>query len=617
MIAVGDIWRMAWGPPDRRPTKDWAAEKVVLPPVLTKRGKFSTKESRHFEAPLAALDAQHVRGVRVLKPVRGGGTLMADVFVPRSIATEGASVLWVFQDDNIAEEHAESRQWPILMAVPEIASMLSVDRHKTRKQDILFASGLPLKLTGPALGKLQSKGYKLVVCDEPWLYKPGILGQAKARLGDFIKTASSKFLAISQGGEEESDWDLEYKSGTPFVWMPKCEACNKPMPLEWTIGLSDRTWAGAVYDAVKNADGTYDKDASAKTVRYVCQHCRHEHPNSEKTRAAWNASGDYYHAITGARFDAATCPSEVSFRWHALIDYPWGELVKEWLAAQEAKAVGNFKPVLNFYQKRCALMRSERSIHDEDLPFARVAMEQTDPLAKAWPEECHRFLSADRQAENVFWATVRAWSKHGESRRLWFGRCYSFEEVEAKRIEYGVKPNSTVCDSGYAAKGDLGVYAACIRYGWVALKGTDDAAFWHVEPGKDGRLPKRVQKPWAPRTYGNPAEGVQRKGGKLCILFRFSAPTCADRVLALIQRGLWVEPDSDQGSEMEREYRIQMTAEFKRPKIDKFTGRRVMVYVCPSGNNHAFDLAKMQVLCAMHAGCLPMGVELQGEAATV
>ena len=609
MLALDDIWFKAYGPPDRRSTKDWAAEKVECPPVLTKRGKFSTVDSRHFEAPLAALDAQHVRGVRVLKPVRGGGTLIADVFVPRSIATEGMSVLWVFQDDKIAEEHAESRQWPILMGVPEIAAMLSPDRHKTRKQDILFANGLPLKLTGPALGQLQSKGYRLVVCDEPWLYKPGILGQAKARLGDFIKTASSKFLAISQGGEEESDWDLEYKSGTPFVWMPKCEACNKPMPLEWTIGLSDRTWAGAVYDAVKNADGTYDKDASVKTVRYVCQHCRHEHPNSEKTRAAWNASGDYYHAITGARFDAATCPSEVSFRWHALIDYPWGELVKEWLAAQEAKAVGNFKPVLNFYQKRCALMRSERSIHDGDLPFTRMAIEITDPKLKLWPEEAMRFLTADRQSEDVYWVMLRAWSKRGESRRLWRGRCYSESDIAAKAAEFGIRPNCVVVDSGYLPKGDHGVYSACIRHGWIAVKGTDEAYFWHSVPQRDGPA-LRVQKPWAPLSFGNPAEGTQARGGKMAKLFRFSAPACADRVMELIARGLWVEPQLDESNPEEQEYRRQMTAEFKRPKVDKFTGRRIMVYVCPSGNNHYFDCSKEQVLCAMQAGLIPLGIEL-------
>ena len=83
----------------------------------------------------------------------------------------------------------------------------------------------------------------------------------------------------------------------------------------------------------------------------------------------------------------------------------------------------------------------------------------------------------------------------------------------------------------------------------------------------------------------------------------------ADRVAELIEHGLWIEPEGDEQNEIEREYRKQMSAEFKRPKVDKFTGRKVMVWVCPSGNNHAFDCAKMQVLCAMQAGLLPSGFE--------
>jgi hypothetical protein len=81
-------------------------------------------------------------------------------------------------------------------------------------------------------------------------------------------------------------------------------------------------------------------------------------------------------------------------------------------------------------------------------------------------------------------------------------------------------------------------------------------------------------------------------------------------VIGLIDRGMWVVPTADEADEMEREYRRQMSAEFKRPKVDKFTGRKVMVWVCPSGNNHAFDCSKMQVLCAMQAGLLPAGIEL-------
>lgn len=612
MIDLADIWSKAFRPPDRRPIKEWAAEKVNLPPVLTKRGRFSTEGSRHFEPPLLALQNDKVRGVRVLKPVRGGGTLIADVFVPWVIANDNASVLWVFQDKAIAEEHAESRQWPILLSVPEISAMLSHDRHKTRKSDILFANGLPFKLTGPALGKLQSKGYKVVVCDEAWLYAAGILAQAKGRLGDFVKTASSKFLVISQGGEEEDDWAVEYAEGVPYEWRPKCAGCDAAMPLEWTITLGDGSFAGIVYDSVKNPDETYDRDATAKTVRYRCPQCGHEHPNNERTRAEWNRTGWAYHAVTGEPYDDANPPSEVSFRWHALIDYPWRELVKEWLAAMDAKRTGNFKPLVTFFQKRCALMRSERTVHDSDLPFRRMAMHSTDPTAKAWEGEHTRALTIDRQGEDVYWAVIRAWSKTGESRRLWFGKLFSPAAIEAKRIEFGIANDCTLIDSGYLPKGDTGVYAMCIRYGWVAVKGEDDAFFWHSEPQAEGAPPLRVQKAWAPTTWGDPGDGTTEQGKQYAPLIRYSSPTLTDRVMGLIEAGLWVEPDTEPDA-TEREYRIQMSAEFKRPKINKFTGKREMVWVCPSGNNHALDVSKEQVLFALHAGCLPDDAGMTGK----
>ena len=394
-----------------------------------------------------------------------------------------------------------------------------------------------------------------------------------------------------------------------FVWHVPCASCAKMIAPEWTLRRSDGTTAGAVFDSVKNEDGTYDKDASAATVRFVCPHCGHEHPNSERTRAEWNRGGDYLHAVTGARFDPQNPPTECSFRWHSLIDYPWAELVKEWLAAQEAKRVGNFAPLVNFFQKRCALMRSERTIHDTDLPFARATINIAAPGQKL-EGELARFLTADRQTEDTYWVTVRAWFANGESRRLWFGRLYSEAAIEEKRIEWAVQPDCTVVDSGYRPKGDHGVYSACIRYGWIAAKGTDEPYFWHtVQQGKGPA--DRVQKPWAPLSWGDPGEGTASEGrAGRAPLIRFASGVMADRVMALIERGLWVEPDGDENDETEREYRRQMSSEFKRPRVDKFTGKRVMVWVCPSGNNHAFDCSKMQALCAMQAGLLPAGIEM-------
>jgi hypothetical protein len=614
-INLADVWRKAFSPPDRRSIIDWGREKITLPPVLAKSGTFDISESRHFVAPLQAIGHVRVRGVRLLKPVRGGGTLIADVSVPSGVVREHASVLWVFQDGKIAEDHAETRQMPILRSIAEVRPMLSLDRHKTRKSNILFSNGLPLILTGPALGRLQSKGFKWVVCDEPWLYKPGVLGQAKARMGDFVKMGNNKFLAISQGGEEDSDWDLEYRSGVEFVWRPRCASptCRRPMPIEWTLHRPDGARAGALFDSIKNEDGTYNADACAATARYACPHCGHEHPNSQRTRRDWNSSGEFFNSTTGEPFNPDNPPTECSFRWHALIDYPWHELVKEWLAAQDAKRVGNFKPLVNFFQKRCALMRSERTVHDTDLPFARAKLELTDTTLKAWPDEHMRFLTADRQSEDVYWVTVRGWAKStGETRRLWFGRLYSETDIEAKRIEFAVPANCTVVDSGYRPKGDHGVYSACIRYGWIAAKGTDDHYFWHSVKRRDGTT-ERVQRAFAPPSWGDPGEGSSTEGKTRCRLVRFSSPTMKDRVMGLIERGLWVEPEIDEPDEMEREYRRQMSAEFKRPKINKLTGRKEMVWVCPSGNNHALDDAAMQALCAMQAGLLPSGVELSGD----
>jgi hypothetical protein len=220
-------------------------------------------------------------------------------------------------------------------------------------------------------------------------------------------------------------------------------------------------------------------------------------------------------------------------------------------------------------------------------------------------------MTVDRQSEDTYWVLIRGWAQGtGESRRVWFGKLYSEADIEAKRIEFGVQYNAVAIDSGYRPKGDHGVYAACVRYGWFAVKGTDESYFWHAVPQSPPQPPLRVQKPWAPITYGDPGEGTTAQGRTRCKLIRFSSPVMKDRVQALIERGLWVEPEGADASEMDREYRIQMAAEFKRPKVNKFSGRREMVWVCPSGNNHAFDCAAMQVLGAMQAKLLPAGVEL-------
>jgi hypothetical protein len=593
-MTLSDAWSgLAWVP-DRRPIWEWAADNVTLPPVLSRPGRFDWRGSRHFIGPLEALQSDRVREVNIMAPVRSAKTLLADLWVPWVRANDPGSVLWVFQDDAMAKSHAETRAMPTLLSVDSIRPMLPANRHKLRKGSIVFADGLPLYLQGPAIGGLQSRGFRYVIADEPWLYKPGILSQAKARMGDFVRLQNNKLLAISQGGVEDDDWDTQYKTGTINEWCVGCVACGHKMLPKWTGHRQDGSRWGMVWDGDKDGSGNYDIRRAVATARFVCESCGHEHRDEMATKAAWNESGEWEMTVDNGE-------SRQSFHWTAIIDYPWSELVTDWLQARRAASFGNHEPTIQFCQKRLAEPKSEKTAHVGMQPFARIGD------AEKWEDGCIRFLTADRQSEDVYWATVREWEVEthdgmvqgtGRSRRIWFGRLYSEADIEAKRVEFKVLANRTFIDSGYRPKGDQGVYAACARYGWVALKGADDPYFWHhVKAG--GRV-DRVQKPYAQLTWGDPGEGTSKQGRRRAPLIRFSAPTLADRLAELIAKGMFLEPE-DTGDPMEAEYQIQMAAEFKKVKHNKFTGKEELVWVCPSKNNHAFDCGKMQVCAAILA----------------
>lgn len=620
-VDLAHAWRSALRVPDRRPIYEWAHDNVELPPVLTKTGRFDVSGSRQMIAPFDALKADQVREVNVLANVRGAKTLIADVFVPWAIENDNASILWTFQKDDIAKGHAELRIMPILEKAPGIKALMPLDRYKKRTQEIIFANGLPLYLTGPSVTNLQSRGFKIVICDEPWMdtYKPGTLKEARGRLGDFLKQANSKFLCISQGGEPDSDWDLQWQSGVIHQWHVPClsRRCRRMIAPVWTGAHPDGRRHGVRFDLEKQPDGRYDERHALSTLRYECPHCGFEHPDEPATRAAWNEGGAYFDP-EGRRVDARyEFPEYSSFRWWAIIDYPWRELVHLWLEARHAASLGDFTATIIFCQKYLAEMKSEANVHENEQNFPRVEVDRDRDIKElSFPGAVIRFMTADRQEADVYWVTIRDWADGtGESLRVFFGKLYSEAEIRVKQIEYDVGDDCVVIDSGYRPKGDQGVYAACIRYGWIAVKGDDPPSgfFWHLITNPENpKGPKlRVQRPFAPPTLADPFEGDP--GGRqgtagCCYLIRFASSSLADRVQALIEKGLWMEPLAESADEVEKEYARQMSSEFKRRGWNARKMRFEDVWVCPSGNNHAFDCSKMQVLCAMNAGLLPAGL---------
>lgn len=615
---LAETWTASFAPPDRAPTSEWAGRNLIMPAVLSEGvGRpYDRTRSPHLNAPMDAADQLQVREINVLAPPRSAKTLILDIVGARK-AAEGATVLTVAQIDAMAKTHAETRTMPMLLSCPPLRDLLPANADKIRTQDIIFGDGRPYVVTGPAMANLQSRPFKVVGCDEVWAYPPGRLYEAKARLGDFVKSDSSLFMAISQGGEPDSDWQLQQQSGVSHeLAVPCLGTCGRYFFPRWTGKHPDGSRWGIVFDAGEGA--THDEELAQRTVRFVCPYCGHEHPDSEATRQPWKARHRWVRTEDGPEGPDATLkpwPRNVSFRWNAIIDYPWRELVKEWLLAQRAKKVGNFVPLVKFIQKRLAEHANEFSCGQTDSGFTTFEMPpELQPGQKVHPDAVHRLLTVDRQADDLFWWQVRDWAKDGRSWRVGFGRAIGFPDVEEVRKKFGVTPRSTLVDSGYRPRGDTGVYAACARYGWFALKGDDVTHFTHYE--KRGEKQVKILRPWAPVIHADPGEGTSSANRRLCPLFRFSAPTMARAVKALIRSGHWLEPATDGASEMEREYTIQMNAEFERWTTDRETGKRVVQFVCPSRNNHQFDCAKMQALGAMHLGCIPAGVEDLQEAGT-
>ena len=70
-------------------------------------------------------------------------------------------------------------------------------------------------------------------------------------------------------------------------------------------------------------------------------------------------------------------------------------------------------------------------------------------------------------------------------------------------------------------------------------------------------------------------------------------------------------PELSSETDMDREFRQQMGAETKKPKLDKFSGRTIDVWVKVRKDNHAFDLAAQQVCAAMVMRILPNPLDLE------
>lgn len=590
---IAEAWKGIWKKPDRRQIYEWAAENVYLPAgVYTRPGDFDVQGSRHFIAPFEALHNDLVHQASVRWPVRFGKTLLADVWLQSVVARDPGPFMWNLCTGTLAKRHAPTRVIPVMKACPPVKELLPKDVRKIG-QEMIFSNGMPLYIQGPALGNLTGVGVRYLVEDELWQRTHASHAEAQGRLGDYQRIGSAKELDLSQGGVEGDPEDEEFSKGDQAEWKVQCAKCSKYFIPKTTGYREDGSRWGLIWDKeARGQNGMWKIPKVLETLRYECRHCAHPHTNETRVKVEWNRTGKYVsqnpYAMKGHR----------SFHVYSTIERPWAVMAEKLAKAQNALKHGVIDLLRAFIQKEEARTWSE-ALLQEQAPEKRVVYEVTSE----WKEEACRMMTVDKQGEGLFWVVIRAWSKKGISRRLYFNRAYGWAEIESLQKKWKVQPMLTLIDSGYEAKGPDGVYAACCRNGWIAMAGKNDKKkFIHSIKRRGQRC--YVEKSYSPQTWGDPESGRKGEGTRYAKLIHFAKDTINGRLQRLRNSDRWLVPAGGD-KELEKEYSKQMAAEYERKKRDKDTGRVTSEWICPSGNNHAWDCEDMQVVGATILGILP------------
>jgi phage terminase large subunit GpA-like protein len=572
-------WRSALRPADRRPIADWAHDHVILPPAYQQPGRFDVSTSRHLLGPLAAIQDDAIREASWMGAIQTGKTLAVEIGLMWATCNSPGPIMWTMQTDEDADEHCNERFMEAYTGVPDIAAMMPENRHLKQTSAVYFGPFF-LKVNGANMNNLQRVSIRWKFNSEVWLWKQGLLTHARGRVSAFEKSGNSKVINESQGGTFGDDFDQAWREGNQQVWSARCFACGQLSPLEFAGRMTDdpKKFAGVIWDeAARRQDGSWAIGRAAETARWRCPRCGGEHDNSARTRARWNAEGEYVPGRTDAP------PSIVSFRWEALLARDMGLLVAQFLEARKAQKSGVPQAMMDFTRQRRALPWIEEDLSEIILlKGSGYLLAGLVPAAKI-ENEANRFCTIDRQRDH-FWVVVRAWRRDGSSRLLYFSRVTTPEQCEDIRREYTVEPQLCFEDTGYFPEGG---YTDCTQYGWTALKGSGDNYFTiETRAGKIKRL------------WSN-ASMVQHNG-KVLPLFHWASDPIKDVLYNLRgRRGvLWETPD-DIGAE----YPNQLAGDHKRQTKNKRTGRPEWRWT-RRHPNHAHDLEAMQTVVAMMLGVL-------------
>lgn len=551
-----------------------------------------------------------IREVTTQWAAQGGKNLLSEGYISYTVLHNPGNILFYGQTDDDAETFATSRALKRAREIPILESVWP-DTKGAKKNNQVHLGHLMLEFLGINKSNARGKSAPHIICDEKHLSQWQGMGRIiKKRCSAFW---DHKILNISTAGEEGCEIDLDYLRGSQEDWHLGCPACQRLVRLTWSQEVQTIIWEAPPeeFKKIHPESGQWNFRELRKKVRFRCPwpDCNCEERDSTPLRKEMNRLGGYVCDNPDASPDHRSFHvSQVAYPWVA-----WEALVEEWISANEQAKMGDLSNLKTFVIETMG-HTWQRRISNSSTAHVTGDYQIVD-MEFYWELEKDRFATVDVQERGGrhFWVVVRAWAGGGKSRLVNAYRCESWDEVERRVEENGVKPKRVGADSRHATQE---VKEKCAEKGWHYM--VADATRKEFEWKKPGVVAVRrpfKRSSWhdvnAPKNdHGN------RKRYAHGIIF---SKDWARGVLAKRASGAgteWGLP-GDVGNlvfkgtaKIESSYMGQLNSWVEKEEEDKKTNEKKRHWVQINTDDHIRACEEMQLVLAAMSGFFP--AELTG-----
>lgn len=469
--------------PNCEPLDKWCKHDVFLPsPPFNPGGYLDLSASPYLIQPLLDLQNPKIREVVAVGNPRSGKTLISQAFTLYTIKEDPADILLAVHKKDSIKNFYDIRILPLLKANK---IKFADERFNSTKRLIKFEVGSLRTAGAQNSGDFTQLGHRVLIGDEVWEWKSGMLEQFKRRADDFRYT--KKILLISQASETGTDFHKEYLKGNQAVWGFKCPHCGTNQTYHFTFKRHDGKYAGFRFDEIRKDNGEWDIPAAAQTARYECIECQHKFYDTDKDRRLLNDCGLYIDQ------NKSFADSIRSYSWNAFCtrNISYESIASSYLEAKQDVDRLKYDNIQNFHQQVLSNFY-HLGLNDEkvQLTVGEVGEDGPDGL---------RFMGVDVQASCLYYTVISYYKEKKTIQLLTYGKTApdDWNTIQKVQLDNRVSFNNVLVDSGFNS---TQVYRACANHSkiitdartkrkmkicWCATKGTEPAEGSYLH--KDGK----------------------------------------------------------------------------------------------------------------------------------